>query len=498
MQRPVEIPISDADWQRTPASVQTLVMMLWERVQHLERQLAELLQRRGRGGGSQPSDQASTSDKDDDEDGEEPSDDRSCRAATSSRKKRPSGRSPGAQPGHEGHGRRLLSVEQVDQQVPVKPPSCRHCGQVLAGDDPHPQRHQVTELPPVRPRVIEYQFHTLRCPRCDGLTEAQWPATVPRGAFGPTVAAWASLLSGVYRLSKRNTVNLLGDAFSLELAVGSVSQLEQRVSQALAAPVQEACQYVQQQPAAHLDETGWWERRLHAWLWTLVTPRVTVFAIRRQRNADVTQELLGTHTTAIVNSDRGQAYAYLPVAQRQTCWAHLERTFEKFVARGGEAQEVGQKLLHYTHQVFRWWHRVRDGTLGGASFRTYVSNLRGQVRFQLCYGERFGDPKTARTCANLRAIEPAMWTFARKQDLAVAPTNNAAEQALRHGVLWRKGSFGTHSPAGSRFVERMLTVRETLRQQQRNVLDYLTTACQASLHGQPAPSLLPQPDSTRA
>jgi len=72
----------------------------------------------------------------------------------------------------------------------------------------------------------------------------------------------------------------------------------------------------------------------------------------------------------------------------------------------------------------------------------------------------------------------------------VEPTNNAAERAIRPAVLWRKGSFGTHSPGGSRFVERMLTVAATLRQQGRNVIEFLTRACEAALHGQAAPSLL--------
>ena len=71
------------------------------------------------------------------------------------------------------------------------------------------------------------------------------------------------------------------------------------------------------------------------------------------------------------------------------------------------------------------------------------------------------------------------------------PTNNAAERALRHGVLWRHTSFGSHSAEGSRFAERLLTVRDTLRQQQRNVLDFLTLACYAALRNQPEPSLLP-------
>ena len=482
------IPVSDADWQQTPKAVQLLVMSLLEvqqRVKQLERQVAELQRGGRRRHGSPPSDKPPPSGQSEE-----------AGASTSSRRKRPSGRSPGAQPGHQGHGRTLLSVEQVDTLVPVKPTACRECGHALSGDDPHPQRRQVFEIPPVRPQVTEYQAHTLRCPGCDVLTEADWPESVPRSRFGPSVQAWIGLLSGAYRMSKRNIVALLADAFSLDLAVGSVSQLEQHVSEALAAPVEDARDYVRQQAAVHIDETGWREARENAWLWTVATDLVTVFAIRSRRDSEVARELLGDDTTAIVGSDRHKAYGYLPVLQRQACWSHLERTFEKFVDRGGDAAWVGQQLLEFTHQMFSWWHRVRDGTLERSSLQTYISDLRLRFRLRLWQGELVADEKTARTCANLAAIEPALWTFVRKE--GVEPTNNAAERALRHGVLWRKGSFGTHSPAGSRFVERILTVRDTLRQQQRNVLDYLTEACQATLHHRHAPSLLPQSASTRA
>ena len=73
----------------------------------------------------------------------------------------------------------------------------------------------------------------------------------------------------------------------------------------------------------------------------------------------------------------------------------------------------------------------------------------------------------------------------------VEPTNNTAERAIRPGGVWRKGSFGTYSAQGSRFVESMMTVVATLKQQQRNVLEYLTTACEAALHEAPAPLSAP-------
>ena len=104
-------------------------------------------------------------------------------------------------------------------------------------------------------------------------------------------------------------------------------------------------------------------------------------------------------------------------------------------------------------------------------------------------GSRCGVPKTAGTCRDILKRREALWTFVQVAD--VEPTNNVAERAIRPGVLWRKGSAGTQSEAGSRFVESMLTVVSTLKQQQRNVFAYLTAACEAALRGEAAPSLLP-------
>ena len=167
-----------------------------------------------------------------------------------------------------------MPAGRVDQWIPVKPGACHRCGQRLTGEDPHPRRHQQVVIPPVRAEVLEYQLHTLRCPACDRLTEADGPAGVSLRTFGPSVQAWVGLLAGAYRLSHRNIVALLSDAFGVELSVGTVSPLQQEVSAALAAPMQEAGAYVRQQPRVNMDETGWRQGRAKAWLWTAVTPGV--------------------------------------------------------------------------------------------------------------------------------------------------------------------------------------------------------------------------------
>ena len=395
----------------------------------------------------------------------------------------------GGQPGHPGHTRTLVPVEDVNEVVVLKPTQCPHCQTPFAGDDPTPWRHQVIEIPPIQPTITEYQWHQLVCAACGEATRVSWPAGVPSGTYGPRVQATVALCTGAYRLSKRTTQQAMAEVFGVPMSVGTVSQLEQATTVALAAPVEEAQTYVREQAVAHLDETSWRQAGKRAWLWVAVTSWVTVFAVRMSRGGLVARELLGETFAGILVTDRYSAYNWYPVRWRQLCWAHLLRDFEAMRARGGRSEEIGEALLAQAHQMFTWWHRVREGTLKRSTFRSYMSPLRREVERLLEAGSRCGVPKTAGTCRDILKRREALWTFV--QVAGVEPTNNAAERSIRPGVLWRKGSVGTQSAAGARFVESMLTVVSTLKQQQRNVFAYLTAACEAALRREAAPSLLP-------
>jgi transposase len=463
-------------WERTPPEVQAYIRALEARVAALEatiQQLREQLQRDSRTSSRPPSSDPP-------------------QALIKRPRREPTGRQPGGQPGHEGHTRGLVPVEEVDVVIPVKPERCRRCQHPLQGEDAQPQRHQVTEIPPVKPVVTEYQLHQLVCPACGDVTRAEVPPGVPTGGFGPRVQAITALCTAAYHLSKRTTQSVLADLFGVALGLGTVANLEQATAQAVAEPVAEARAYVQTQPAAYADETGWREGRQRAWLWTVVTAGVTVFAIRRSRSGKVAQELLGEHFWGWLATDRWSAYRWYPTWRRQLCWAHLVRDIEAMIARGGRSQEIGEGLQAQARRMFHWWHRVRAGTLAPASFVSYMRPVRQAVERRLEAGQTCGVPKTEGTCREILRLRQALWTFVRHPE--VEPTNNAAERAIRPGVLWRKGSFGTQSAEGSRFVEAMMTVVATLKQQHRNVLDYVTAVCEAALRGDPAPSLLPTAD----
>lgn len=413
------------------------------------------------------------------------------------RPKKPStGRKPGGQPGHKPHTRQLVPLSMVRTVVECIPGRCDHCAAPLFGRDLTPMRHQVTHLPPIEPITDEYRRHTLSCGQCGRATFAKLPDGVPTGLFGPSVVAVTAVLMGAYRLSKRLVPELLHDLFGLQMSVGSVVKCQHAASAALEAPVAEAKAYVEKQPVKHADETGWREgpERLRAWLWAMTTPLVAVFMIQARRHTAAAMQLLGTVAGVLV-TDRHGAYNWWPDRLRQFCWAHLKRQFQTISERDGDSARLGKALLEEVDRLFHFWHRVRDGTLQRSTFQVYMRPLRARVEALLAQGAAMSHAKTRRTCRKLLDHTEALWTFVRVQ--GVQPTNNAAEQIVRHGVILRKLSHGTHSEKGSRFIERILTVHATLRLQKRNMLDFVRQACDARLRGAPPPSLLPANPSAR-
>jgi transposase len=300
-----------------------------------------------------------------------------------------------------------------------------------------------------------------------------------------------AILMGVYRLSKRQVSRILDDCFNIKLSASSVVKQQGAVSAALKDAVEEAEQYVQKQDVRNIDETGWpqIEGGKRGWLWVVVTPLVTVFRVALSRAGQVARDMLGENSNGIVGSDRYSAYNWIPFSLRQLCWSHLRRDFQKILERGGQSALIGEPLCLLAESVLHLWGRVRDGTLPLREFLILLPILQHAVHHWLTEGVGCSHPKTAETCRLILKLELALWTFATHSN--VEPTNNSSERALRSAVIWRGISHGTQTEEGSHFVERILTVAETCRQQGRNPLDYVRHAVIAHRAGLLFPSLLP-------
>lgn len=361
--------------------------------------------------------------------------------------------------------------------------------------DDAPRKLQVVEPPPdIQPDVTEHRFHSEWCPKCEKSTEAPPPLGVPPGprcdavTLGPQARALLALCTGKYRMSKDMVAEFFHDVLHIDFCPASVCGAEAFVSDAVEKPVEEAHAYVQEQPAVNADETGYRQQRKKAWLWVAVTPLVTVFLVHLKRGRQAARELLGTFAGTL-GSDRWCAYSYWVIEMRQLCWAHLLRHFQAFSEARGASRRIGLALLDEVHQMFHWWHKVRDGTLKRSTFKRYMAPLKRRVEALLVEAAECRQRWTAATAREVLKLKEALWTFVSTE--GVEPTNNSAERALRPAVIWRKVSFGTQSEHGSRFVERILTVSATLKQQNRSVLDYLNAACIAKLRNEEPPSLLP-------
>jgi transposase len=403
--------------------------------------------------------------------------------------KPPTGRKPGGQPGHPGHNRPRLPANEI---VPYIPPDCEHCHAPLpvepGPNDPAPRWHQVAELPEALAVITEHQAHGRRCERCGHVTWASIPAQVLAHSFGPKLTAAVAFLSGRCHDSKRVIEEILATLLGVPISLGSVSNAETEVAAALEQPYAQVQAAVQQAAVKNADETGWARAGKLCWMWMAVASGAALFKITTGRGRAALASLLGQSIRGTVGSDRWGAYGIIDLLSRQVCWAHLKRDFQKWVDWGHEAAGIGQAGLDAVQRLFAAWGDFRAGVLDRPGLSRALEPVSRDLHAALETGLSCGNKKAARFCRNLLDIYPALWTFARID--GVEPTNNLAERTLRLAVIWRKISFGNHSEAGCRFVERILTTVQTLRLQNRQVLAYLRDALAAHRAGLPAPRLV--------
>lgn len=403
-------------------------------------------------------------------------------------KKGKKGGKRGAKKGHKGSHRALLPPERVDETVEHFPSACRCCARKL-GASPHgePERHQVTEIPTMRAHLTEHQLYSVQCP-CGEVTKAELPQGVSRRAFGPTLVSFVALFTGVYRLSKRRCADALHTLFDIEMSTGAVSACEAEVSAAVKASHAEAAVAARQAATGYADETSWQQEAETHWLWVLVTSVATVFLIRKGRTKEVAKELLGKFAGTLV-TDRMASYCFWNGAH-QICWAHLIRLFTKFAEsdEGTYRHRVGSSVLEAIYEIFQEWRRFQAGEIQRTTLKRRTALARRSLLAELRFGAECCETHLRGKCRAVLKYEGALFTFLFVDD--VEPTNNQAERAIRHAVILRKLSFGTQSDRGSRFLERIFTVVETLRQRDADVASFLHEAIVQHRLGRPAPSLL--------
>lgn len=399
-------------------------------------------------------------------------------------------RKQGGQKGHQRNVRELIPSEQCAAVIPCRPSDCRRCGGELQSDASEPTRHQVWDLPEIEPVVTEYQLHQGHCRCCGITTQADLPDGVPSGQCGPRLAAFTGLLMGHFRQSKRRAASFLGDLLNIPCSAAWTVKIQNLVSDAVAAPYEELRGKLIEEKQLFVDESPTKEKNTKAWLWVAVAPMFTVFGIFANRKRESLVSLIGDYRGIILNCDR--AKMYLDGKRLQWCWAHLKRDIQKLIdSPDHQVKRLGHDLMRQQRLLLGHWRRYKAGEIKWGTFQTSVRPIREEVRGLLLRGSFSGNAKLVGFCDELYPRREHLWTFTRIE--GIEPTNNTAERALRPAVIYRKLSFGTQSASGSRYLERLLSVSETCRLQNRNAYQYLIEAMKAKFAGESAPSLLPSP-----
>jgi transposase len=404
------------------------------------------------------------------------------------RPRKRSGRKRGGQQGHKGSGRGL--DPDPDEIVEHRPGACRECGRELTGSERtvgRPARHQVIELPDTAVVTTEHRLLRVVCPGCGTRNRAELPADVEQGAFGPRLRACVVTLA-VMLMSRRTTLALLGDMFGAKLSVGSIDNVLKQAGELLAAPWQAIQRAAQAAEVLHADETSWRRAGQRLWLWAALSATACCFRIDPTRARSAAKSLLGDFDGLLI-SDRYSAYAFIDPSRRQACLAHLARTFQAFAERDGPAGAHGQRIRELIDQVIRADTQARHAGQRISWAEGELNTIHDRLMDAVEAGERCHTPDLARLCATVLDIWPTLWNFTEHADAEA--TNNRCERAVRHAVLWRKQSLGTQSEAGDRFVERILSIRETCRLNNRSLHDYLVEVHHTRLTGAETPTPLP-------
>ena len=398
------------------------------------------------------------------------------------------GKKRGGQPGHEPKRRELIDPRLCRKIVAHLPQRCG-CGSTHFGAFRLCSRHQVVYLPEMKAPVDEHQSYGAECLDCGREVVEPIPPEYLASAFGPCLTAFMAQLAGDYRLPKRSIQKLLQDLYGVDISLGAIIDQEEAVATALEQPCAEAHEELKQSDRANADETSWRQDHQKSWLWVAVGQWVTIFLIHRQRSGAAARELLGHEFDGVLGTDRWVSYETVDALLRQLCWAHLIRDFLGWTLLDGDGARIGRSLLRLSRKMFRWWSQVKDGTLTRRTFQRQMKPVQQRMISLLRKASVCPQAKVAGMAWEILDLEYGLFTFVDHE--GVEPTNNQAERALRHAVIWRKICGGTASERGSRFVERILTTIATLKQQGRDVRDFLTRAVRALRFGLPPPSLLP-------
>lgn len=428
-------PFTEEDWQATPEPVreyivqlEDIVIKLLKETESLKRRVSDLENRLNKN--SKNSSKPPSSDP--------PFKKPPKRGAKGKRKR-------GGQKGHQGHQQKLMAPSS---EINLLPGNCS-CGSVIDPDSVSPfYTHQVIELPDIEMDVLHFILNKGACARCGCVVKAELPKEHQTG-FGPRLSALIAEISGIQGNSRETVRTFCQSVLGFSISSGAIQKVIDRASHALKPVHERIGGKARTSQANYIDETSWFQNGMLNWLWVMANKKLAYFMIHKNRSKQAFMELIQDWEGILISDNYGtyQKWATL----RQTCLAHLIRKAKGLSERKDPvASRFGEQITMDLQLLCHWAKDFPEPEEWRVFYQRFTDII---FDHQTSKGEV---GTLARSL--IRQIE-SLWLFLDIE--GIEPTNNIAERALRYGVLWRKRSKGTQSLKGNRWVERILSFKQT-------------------------------------
>lgn len=380
------------------------------------------------------------------------------------RKRKKGKRKRGAQKGHKGHRQQMLEPTEVKNLLP-EACDCGH--RFLEPDSILPYyTHQHIELPEIKMDVTHYILHKGRCNNCGNTVKARVPREFSSG-YGPRLSAVIAELSGSHGASRQTVQDFCQSVLGVPISTGGIQRIIDRVSEAIESIHAEIGHQARKAKVNGVDETSWIQCGKLKWLWTMVNETVSYFMIHQNRSKQAFDELIADWKGILVSDNYGVYVNW--VNKRQTCLAHLIRRAKGLSERKDESiRRFGRSILKELRLLCHWARKPPTQQ----QWTDFYSRL---LMLLILY--EGADNDAGRLARSMARKMESLWLFLDED--GVEPTNNHSERALRFAVLWRKRSNGTQSDKGDRWVERILSLKQTCRMRSLSVFPILASAIDA-------------------
>ncbi len=362
----------------------------------------------------------------------------------------------GAKKGHKGHGRQAFDEDEADRVTRVETGgSCPDCGQTL--ESRGMRKRAIIDVVPVKVERILYELEYKHCTNCKKSVIAKAPGVLPKCLYGNHLLAYVATEHYLHRVPLGQLERKLGIGYgSLVEAMHKLARMLKDVPEAL-------IESYRQTPVKHADETGWRNDGQNEYAWLFATSEVSIFRFRRSRSARVVKEVFGQQVLpGVLVVDRYQGYNRVPCAI-QYCYAHLLRTIQDLEKEFPENGEV-KRFVATTAPLLTEAMNLRRLPIGDEEFYRRARNTKADIINIMQAEANHAGIQNIQNIFRENAHRLYRWA----EDRRVPAENNLAERELRPLVIARKISFGSHSDAGAKTREVLMTVLFTLKRKTKS------------------------------